>query len=166
MEANLPITNTPAATSAIKSQIKKLCKEKWLRNRQVSTFYEQVNPVPKKYRIPKASRSIQIIIMKLRHNSEKLCRHRCRSLCERCDAPFSTGHYLISCPATMNKDNIRALLNPEEHSFEEDIQAAIILHRISNTDHQILLDIINKRPPASYCPDHPRTFKNKFYPLP
>ena len=166
MEANLPMTNTPAATSAIKSQIKKSCTEKWLRNRQVSTFYEQVNLDVRKYRIPKAPRSTQIRIMKLRHNTEKLCRLRCRNLCERCDAPFSTGHYLISCPATMNKDNIRALLNPEEHSFEEDIQAAIILHRISNTDHRILLDIINKRPPASYCPDHPRILSKKFYPLP
>ena len=152
------IIATPAASSAIKSRIKTFVKQQWLRRSVVSNHYAAVNPNKKQFKIPKGNRPLQVHLMRLRHNTDRLCGHRCRTICTYCEVPFSTGHYFISCPANPHKDDLKDLLSPEEHAIEEDHQAALILQRISKSEsgQTSLWKMLSKKPPASHCTLHPR----------
>ena len=161
MALDLEPTPIPAARSNIKSKVKAAIKAKWLKTCTLGDFYSTVNPDKKAFKPPTVDRRHQTQISKLRHNSLKLCPHRCQNLCAYCSAPFSTGHYLISCPVTRPKaDDLRSLLTPEEHAWSEDQQAARILCKLAKTPHHQLLELLKKKPPDKYCPTHPRQLDN------
>ena len=155
MSLDLPIQPIPASLNLIKAKIKGPRKRSCIESLPVGDFYRIVNPDRKKFQVPKAPRNLQTILMRLRHNSYKFCAHRCLNTCGRCDRKFSTGHYLISCPATFLKFNdLRGLLKEEEHAMGDDRQAATILHRIAGTDHRALLNGVVSCPPRFYCDIH------------
>ena len=72
------------------------------------------------------------------------------------DNIFTTAHYLIECPVTMNNNNkVLQLLEPGDFSLPAEDQAAIILRKSDNKEYNSLIELINKHPPASYCEQHP-----------
>ena len=155
MTENLPISPTPAATSVIKSKIKAAVLDAWKSKAIISDFYMRVNPKRSSFRMPKAPRKIQCSISRLRFNAEKFCAYRCQKLCFYCEAPFSTGHYFIDCPVTRKPlESLLSLLKEEEHDLNEDRQAAIILSRIAQGQHELLIEVIRKHAPYSYCEAH------------
>ena len=166
MHLDLPIIDTPASISSIKSKIKSATKCKWLKDCTVSDYFKTINPELKPFKVPTTSRNIQVRLMKLRHNAYKYCPYRCHKLCSYCESPFSTGHYLISCPATRSlTSGIKCLLTQDQHADPEDIQAAFIFQKLKNSTYEQFLEIIKTKPPDSFCPTHPYTPKFRL-PLP
>ena len=166
MNLELEILDTPASNSSIKSEIKMTVKSKWVDKCNVSDYFKIVSPKLKPYQIPQSTRHVQVQIMKLRHNSFKYCPYRCNKICKYCDLPFNSGHYLISCPATRALTlGIRSLLKEHQHAEAEEIQAAFILRRLSVSPSVQFLELLKKKPPESYCPEHPYNYTIKL-PLP
>ena len=158
MNLNLPIIKIPAAISAIKRKIKIATKSNWMKKCTVSDYFKTVNPELKPFKVPTAPRNIQVQLMKLRHNAFKYCPYRCIKLCSYCDSMFTTGHYFISCPATMAlTSGIRCLLSQDHHGELDDIQAAHIFQKLNSSSLEHFLKLIKVKPPDSYCPVHPYT---------
>ena len=155
IRADLPVIETAAAISVIKTKIKSAVLDAWKTNTIVSDFYNAVNPHRTPFRIPKAPRKLQCLISKLRFNALKYCAHRCQNSCLYCEDLFTTGHYFISCPVTRKRfEPLLSLLEEEEHSLSEDHQAAIILSKIAKTPHELLIKVLRTHPPTVYCQAH------------
>ena len=160
MNENRNILETPAANSVIKAKIKSAVVHAWKTKAEVSEYYDTVNPHRLPFRIPKAPRRTQSLLIKLRLNAQKYCAYRCQKLCNYCEDSFSTGHYFISCPVTRKPlEPLKSLLKEDEHGLDIDYQAANIISRLATTPHELLLKVLEKYPPLAYCQNHDNTAK-------
>ena len=155
MNMSLPITETPAARSVIKSKINAAVKDLWKKQCKISDYYTAVNPLRSSFNIPHAPRPLQVQIIKLRHNAYRKCPYQCIQFCAYCDDTMSTGHYMLSCPVTARRlQSYMDLLTQDEHRLNPDYRAAAILNKISKTEHSLLLEVLRKSPPSVYCSKH------------
>ena len=150
----------PPTKSMVKQLIKRHVKDKWHSSMTYShSTYEILNPNKSPMKIPRCHRHIQNKIIRLRVNEYNKCPWQCRKMCGLCRTDiFTTAHYLIECPVTMNGNNrVLQLLEPEDFSLQAADQAAVILRRSDREQYCSLIELINKYPPASYCELHPIT---------
>ena len=144
--------------SMVKQLIKRHVKDKWHRGMSYShRTYGILNPNKCPMKIPNCHRHIQNKIIRLRVNGYNKCPWQCEKICSLCQTDiFTTAHYLIECPVTMNNNNkVLQLLEPGDFSLPVEDQAAIILRKSDNKEYNSLIELINKHPPASYCEQHP-----------
>ena len=142
----------------IKQLIKRHVKDKWHRGMTYShSTYGILNPNKCPMKIPNCHRHIQNKIIRLRANVYNKCPWQCKKICSLCQTDiFTTAHYLIECPVTMNNNNkLLQLLEPGDFSLSAEDQAAIILRKSDNKEYRSLIELINKHPPASHCEQHP-----------
>ena len=103
--------------------------------------------------------NLQRDINRLRMDADKWCyQHKSSMRCSYCELPFSSSHYLLTCPATASHSHeIMQCLTPSEHDLTFKDMSSVILRKLSTTvNASPLCALIKRYPIRIYCefPEH------------
>ena len=112
-------------------------------------------PITKKFRkfrnILNFNTTNLVQYLRIKFDAEHYCMYHHETYCQYCDAPFSTKHYLLDCPATYLYRQEIIQLCPQKYWDESIVNRIRMLIDTVYTDSSPFKDLLDKQPPNWYC---------------